>query len=81
MTIPDETGRTDFSAVIRLLLDACPGPPMLRSGIRMAALQQVEGIRGLDGARRPQRGNPRGPPPVKAGKYRYTVQEPQGGGG
>ena len=32
---------------MELFLLACPGPPLARSGLRMVALQQVEGIRSL----------------------------------
>ena len=42
--------RIPFSATVRLFLDACPGPPLLRMGLAMAALQRVDGIPGLDGS-------------------------------
>lgn len=36
-----------FVETVALFLDACPGPPLARTGLRMAALQSVEGIPGL----------------------------------
>ncbi len=42
--------RTQFSTAVRLFLDACPGPPLLRQGLTIAAFQSVEGIPGLDGS-------------------------------
>lgn len=33
-----------FVEEISLFLDACPGPPLARTGLRIAALQAVEGI-------------------------------------
>ncbi len=47
-----EAGCPDFPAAVRLFFEACPGPPMLRLGIRVAALQLVKGIPGLDASRR-----------------------------
>ncbi|MDE2980664.1 MAG: hypothetical protein OXU74_05640 [Gemmatimonadota bacterium] len=37
----------DYTTEIKLYLNACPGPPMLRAALRVAALQDVEGIPGL----------------------------------
>ena len=37
-----------FIEASRLLLDACPGPPLARKGLRIVALQAVPGIPGLD---------------------------------
>ncbi len=36
---------------ISLFFDACPGPPLARTGLRMAALQAVEGIPELQSTR------------------------------
>lgn len=36
-----------FVETVALFLDACPGPPLARTGLGMAALQSVEGIPGL----------------------------------
>lgn len=33
-----------FVEAVALFLDACPGPPLARTGLRIAALQAVEGI-------------------------------------
>lgn len=33
-----------FVEEISLFLDACPGPPLAKTGLRIAALQAVEGI-------------------------------------
>ena len=38
-----------FVETIRPFLTACPGPPLAAKGLRIAALQQVDGIPGLDG--------------------------------
>ena len=40
---------------VGLLLDACPGPPLARKGLRIVALQAVPGIPGLDASQ--QQGN------------------------
>ena len=36
-----------FREATALFLDACPGPPLARTGLRIAAFQEVHGIRGL----------------------------------
>ena len=41
-----------FVNAVELFLEACPGPPLARTGLRMAALQEVKGIAGLEGSSR-----------------------------
>ena len=42
-----ERGGWQFSTCIRLFLNACPGPPLLKKALRLAALQQMAGVPGL----------------------------------
>lgn len=43
-----ENSYRHFPDRVRLFLDACPGPPMLRVALRVAALQPVAGIPGIE---------------------------------
>ncbi len=61
-----ETAKS-FTETIGLFLDACPGPPLARTGIRIAAFQPVKGIPELYASSYPDR------PPV--------VRSQSGGGG
>ena len=63
------TADSYFPDRIRLLLDACPGPPMLRRALRVAALQAVAGVPGLKSTE----GN------TEAGASSLEVQSSSGG--
>ena len=69
--------RQDFTNEICYFLNACPGPPMLRSALRIAALQDVDGIVGLSSSDRGERSAlasyPQHGMPNRTGQYLRTV--------
>lgn len=50
--------KKSFAKEIAIFLEACPGPALARSALRMAALQDVEGIPGLSPSERGERSPP-----------------------
>ena len=43
-----EESRRGFDEEIRFFLNACPGPAVVKHGLRLVAFQKVRGIRGLE---------------------------------
>ena len=61
----------NFIEASRLFLDACPGPPLARKGLRMVALQAVAGILGLDASQ--HQGKAQTTPPAKLSRSRLDT--------
>ena len=70
--------RQDFVNEISYLLNACPGPPLVRGALRIVALQDVDGIPGLSSSALDSRGDLGRPNsgrglPNRNGEYLRTV--------